>query len=80
MEVLVALGDDRAAALLVGATSSEQLRPSYGPEVVRLSTVVDGIERRVGAGGFGAWTDEGRLLDLPQAVQMAADLIDRHRT
>ena len=80
VEVLVALGDDRAAALLVGATSSEQLRPSYGPEVVRLSTVVDGIERRVGAGGFGAWTDEGRLLDLPQAVQMAADLIDRHRT
>ncbi len=80
VEMLVTLGDDRAAALLAAATSSQQLRPSYGPEVVRLSRVVAGIEQRVGASRFGAWTDEGRLLDLPQAVQMAADLIDRHRT
>ena len=80
VEVLVAVGDDRAGALLAAAMSSEQLRPSYGPEAMRLSTVVAGIERRVGASRFGEWTDEGRLLDLPQAVQMAADLIDRHRT
>ena len=80
VEVMVALGDDRAAALLAAATSNEHLRPSYGPEVVRLSTVVAGIEQRVGASRFGEWTDEGRLLGLPEAVEMAADLIDRHRT
>ncbi len=80
VEVLVALGDDRAAALLAAATSSEQLRPSYGPEVERLSSVVADIEQRVGASRFSEWTNEGRLLGLPQAVQMAADLIDRHRT
>lgn len=80
VEVLVAVGDDHAAAMLAAATSSEQLRPSYGPEVVRLSTVVAGIEQRVGASCFSEWTDEGRVLDLPGAVQMAADLIDGYRT
>ncbi len=80
VEVLVALGDDHGAAVLAAATSSEQLRPSYGPEMLRLSTVVAGIEQRVGASRFGEWTDEGLLLDLPRVVQMAADLIDRYRT
>jgi hypothetical protein len=80
VEVLVAVGDDHAAAMLAAATSSDQQRASYGPEVVRLSTVVAGIEQRVGASCFREWTDEGRLLDLPRAVQMAAVLIDRHRT
>lgn len=79
IEVLVTVGDDRGAAVLAAATSSEQLRPSYGTEMLRLTTVVAGIERRVGARRFGEWTGEGMLLDLPRAVQVAADLIDQHR-
>lgn len=80
VELLVALGDDHGAAVLAAASSSEQLRPSYGTEMLRLSTVVDGIEQRVGASRFAEWSDEGSLLDLPRAVQTAADLIDRHRS
>ena len=78
VELLAALGDDRGAVMLAVATSSTQLRPSYGPEMLRLSTVIDGIEQRVEAIRFGEWSAQGQQLDLPRAVQVAADLIDRH--
>jgi predicted ATPase/DNA-binding winged helix-turn-helix (wHTH) protein len=79
VEVLVALGDDHGATVLAAATSGDHVRPSYGIETARLSTVITGVEQRAGASDFAAWTSEGRLLDLPEAVQLAADVVDRHR-
>jgi predicted ATPase/DNA-binding winged helix-turn-helix (wHTH) protein len=78
--VLVAIGDDHGATVLAGATASDELRPSYGIETAQLSTVVADIERRAGTDQFATWTGEGRLLDLAEAVQTAADLVDHHRT
>jgi predicted ATPase/DNA-binding winged helix-turn-helix (wHTH) protein len=78
--VLVAMGDDHGATILAAATSGDELRPSYGIETAQLSTVVAGIEQRVGAAQFDSWTMQGRPLDLPEAVQVAADLVERHRT
>jgi predicted ATPase/DNA-binding winged helix-turn-helix (wHTH) protein len=80
VELLVAIGDDHGATVVAGAASGDHLRPSYGVETVRLSTVLAAVEQRVGADHFATWTGEGRLLDLFQAVQAAADLVDRHRS
>ncbi len=79
VEMLVAVGDDHGAAVLAAATSGDHLRPTYSVDAVRLSNMVAGIEQRAGMSHLVAWTAEGRLLDLPQAVQIAADLVDRHR-
>ena len=78
--VLVAVGDDHGATVLAAATSGDQVRPSYGIETARLSAVVADVEQRAGADQFAVWTREGRQLDLPDAVQVAADLVDHHRT
>lgn len=78
-ELLVAIGDDHGAIVLAAATTGDHLRPTYGVETERLLTLVAGAERRVSATDFAEWTEEGRLLDLPQAVQVAADLVDRQR-
>ncbi len=78
VEVLVAVGDDHGAAMLAAATSGAKLRPSYGAEMVRLSTVVAGLEQRAGAGRFAEWCAQGRQLDLPQAVQLAVELVERY--
>jgi tetratricopeptide (TPR) repeat protein len=80
VEVLVAIGDDRGATVLSAATSGDHVRPVYGVDSVRLSHLVAGVEQRVGTGQFDAWTEEGRLLDIPQAVQVAAELVDRHQS
>ncbi len=77
-DVLVAVGDDHVATVLASATSGDDVRPSYGIETTRLSTLVAGIEQRTVASDFAAWMGEGRLLDLPQAVQVAAASVDRH--
>jgi predicted ATPase len=79
VEVLVAVGDDHGATVLAGATSGDHLRPSYGAETARLPTALAAVEQRVGPVHFAEWIGEGRLLDLPQAVQAAADLVDRRR-
>lgn len=80
VELLVAMGDDHGATVLAASTSGDHLRPSYGVETARLSTTLAAVEQRVGAAHFAVWTGEGQLLDLPQAVQVAADLVDRHRS
>ena len=79
IEVLVAVGDDHGAAVLAAATSGDGVRPSYGVETARLSRVVAGVAQRAGPKRFAAWSREGRLLDVRSAVQLAADLVDRHR-
>jgi predicted ATPase/DNA-binding winged helix-turn-helix (wHTH) protein len=80
IEVLIAIGDDRGATILAAATSGDHLRPSYGVETTRLSAHLAAVEQRVGAAHFATWTGEGQLLDVPQAVQVAVDLIDGHRS
>ena len=47
-------------------------------EMARLSAVVAGLEQRAGAGCFAEWCAQGRQLDLPQAVQLAVELVERH--
>ena len=79
IEVLVAVGDDHGAAVLAAATSGDGVRPSYGVETARLSRAVAGVAQRAGPKRFAAWSREGRLLDVRSAVQLAADLVDRHR-
>jgi predicted ATPase len=80
IEVLVAAGDDRGATILAGATSGDHLRHSYGVETTRLSTLLAAVELRVGATDFAIWTGEGLALDVPQAVQVAVDLVEGHRS
>lgn len=80
IEVLVAVGDDHGGSVLAAATSGDHLRPSHGVETARLSTVLAGVEQRVGAAHFSVWTVEGQLLDLAHAVQAATGLVDRHRS
>jgi predicted ATPase len=79
VEVLVAAGDDHGAAVVAAATSSASLRPSYGPEIERLETVVHDLEERVGAPRISDWIDEGTLLDVPAAVRFAAQRVDARR-
>jgi tetratricopeptide (TPR) repeat protein len=78
--LLVAVGDDHGATVLAAATSGDQIRTSYGIETARLPTVVADIEQRVGPGHFALWTREGQSLDLPEAVQLATEVVDHHRT
>jgi hypothetical protein len=80
IEVLIAVGDGHGATLLAAATSGDHLRPSYGVETTRLSTLLAAVEQRVGATNFATWTGEGLALDVPQAVQVAVDLVDGHRS
>ena len=80
IEILVAVGDDHGATILAGATSGDHLRPSYGVETTRLSMLLAAVEQRVGAANFAIWTGDGLALDVPQAVQVAVDLVDVHRT
>ena len=79
VEVLVSAGDDHSAAVVAAATSNASLRPSYGPEIERLESVVSDLERRVGAPRFADWAGEGRLLDVPAAVRLAAHRVDLRR-
>ena len=79
VEVLVAAGDDHGAVVVAAATSSTSLRPSYGPEIERLENVVSDLEQRVGAPRFADWAGEGRLLDVPAAVRLAAHRVDLRR-
>lgn len=78
--VLVAVGDDHGATVLAAATSGDQVRTSYGIETAQLPAVVADIEQRAGAVQFTIWTREGQSLDLPEAVQLATEVVDRHRT
>ena len=79
VEVLVAAGDDHGAAVVAAATSSASLRPSYGSEIEGLESAVIDLERRVGAPRFADWAGEGRLLDVPAAVRLAAHRVDLRR-
>jgi predicted ATPase len=80
IEVLVSVGDDHGATILAGATSGDHLRHSYGVETTRLSTVLAAVELRGGATDFAIWIGEGFALDVPQAVQVAIDLVEGHRS
>ncbi len=79
VETLVAIGDDDSAIVLATATTTDHLRPSYGAEAIRLSTVVAEIESRVDPNRFRERCAEGRRLDVIDAVRAAGAMIDRHR-
>jgi hypothetical protein len=77
IEALVAVGDDEGAAILVGATADDRLRPSYGEETKRLGDVVAGVEARLGVSRAAERMREGRELDVPAAVRRAIELVER---
>lgn len=80
VDVLVAVGDDHGATVLATATSGDHVRPSYGAENARLSTSLAAVSQRAGAARIAKWTEEGKQLDLPQAVKAAAELVHHHRS
>lgn len=73
VSVLVATGDDEAAAVLGAAATRGDLRRSYGAESAQLADVLDRVARRVGAGRFDGWSAVGRGFELDGAVRWAAD-------
>lgn len=76
--LLAALGDDRGAVVLGAATSSEQVRASYGTEAAAISDVLDVARRRMGEAGYTAAVAEGRDLDLDRCLRAASELVAGH--
>ncbi len=78
VEILVAVGDDRAAAVLGAVGVRSDLRPSYGPESARLQEVLAGLTLRVGAEQHGRWAAEAGGLEVDQAVALAVEFVAGH--
>ncbi|MCX6519944.1 MAG: winged helix-turn-helix domain-containing protein [Actinobacteria bacterium] len=78
VEILVVVGDDRAAAVLGAVGVRSDLRPSYGPESARLDDVLAGVTLRVGAEQHGRWAAEADGLEVDQAVALAVEFVAGH--
>jgi predicted ATPase/DNA-binding winged helix-turn-helix (wHTH) protein len=77
--LLEAVGEDRGATILGGATEDAQFDGlAYFGE--RTVTTLQRVRDRVGHGRFDAWTGEGRVLDLDQALTVAARLVAQRRS
>lgn len=77
-ELLVTLGEVHLATLLAGATSSDDLRPSYGDEAARLPDALAGVRQQVGEEPFLAWLAEGAAAGLDGAIRLAGEQVRRH--
>ncbi len=78
--VLVAIGEDRSAAILGAAATNPLLRPSYGPEWAQLEALLSALEARVGPTLYSEWSAHGRRLDIDRALNTALDLIEQRRS
>ena len=78
--VLVAVGEDRGAAILGAAATNPRLRPSYGPEWAQLAAQLSALEARVGPTLFAEWSAQGRRFDVDQALNIALELVDQRRS
>jgi predicted ATPase/DNA-binding winged helix-turn-helix (wHTH) protein len=80
VEPLGDTGDTRTAIQLAAATFGDTRRVSYGAQAERLPGVVEFLRRSVDDDTFETWWANGASLGLYDAVQLAAEALDRRPT
>ena len=77
VEPLSASGDIMTAVQLAAATIGDAPRVSYGIQAERLPEVIEDLRNSIDADTFATWWASGAALGLFDAVQLAADALDR---
>jgi hypothetical protein len=72
-------GEDHGAVVLASVTALESIRPSYGTEAQQTAETLDRIRARVGHARLATWCEEGRPLDIDQAIRLASSLVEHQR-